>query len=144
MTVTPKKNSLKNKNEYRTMFVSGDGDAKTLQSPLNIIEMDKHLERLLQDLYDLGQGINTANKDIRDTSGVALRYLYADLDMDCLDWGSEYTQSIRLLLWFIIHDLKLKRHKDFSAAKFDVIYNTDVIINESETIQKLFCQCWTY
>lgn len=127
-----------NKNQYRTIFVQGDGDAKSLETPLDIAGLDVHLERLRQDIYEFGQGVNTSNKDIRDTSGVALRFMYSDLDMDCSDWGAELQWSLRLLLWFKMQDYLLKTGKDYTNCKYDIIFDTDVIVNETETIQNCF------
>ena len=129
-----KEEFVQNKNEYRTIFVQGDGDAKALETPLNIGDMDKHIERLRQDIYEFGQGVNTADKDIRDTSGVALRFIYADLDMDCVDWGGEVKWSLMKLLWFIQQDIMSKTGKNYEGVKYDIVFNTDVIINESETV----------
>lgn len=133
-----KEEFVHNKNQYRTIFVQGDGDARTLETPLNIEEVDKHLQRLREDIYEFGQGVNTADKDIRDTSGVALRFLYADLDMDCVDWGSECEWSLMLLIWFIQQDLIARGKGDFTDVSYSIIFNTDVIINETETIQNCF------
>lgn len=133
-----KEQFIHNKNQYRTIFVQGDGDARPMETPLNIDEVDKHIQRLREDIYEFGQGVNTADKDIRDTSGVALRFLYGDLDMDCIDWGSEVEWSIMLLVWFIQQDLIAKGLGDFTDVKYSVIFNTDMIINETETIQNCF------
>lgn len=129
-----KEEFVQNKNEYRTIFVQGDGDAKSLETPLNVADLDKHLERLRQDIYEFGQGVNTADKDIRDTSGVALRFIYADLDMDCVDWGGEVKWSLMKLIWFMQQDIESRTGKDYTGVKYDIVFNTDVIINESETI----------
>ena len=129
-----KEEFVQNKNEYRTIFVQGDGDAKSMETPLNVGDLDKHIERLRQDIYEFGQGVNTADKDIRDTSGVALRFIYADLDMDCVDWGSEVKWSIMKLVWFIQQDIISKSGEDYTDVRYDIVFNTDVIINESETV----------
>ncbi len=129
-----KEEFVQNKNEYRTIFVQGDGDARSLTTPLNLTDLNVHLERLRQDIYEFGQGVNTADKDIRDTSGVALRFIYADLDMDCTDWGSEVKFSLMQLFWFIQQDILSKTGVDYTDVKYDIVFNTDVIINESETI----------
>lgn len=129
-----KEEFVQNKNEYRTVFVQGDGDARSLETPLNVADQDKHLERLRQDIYEFGQGVNTADKDIRDTSGVALRFIYADLDMDCVDWGGEVKWSLMKLLWFIQQDIESKTGEDYTDVKYDIVFNTDVIINETETV----------
>lgn len=129
-----KEEFVQNKNEYRTIFVQGDGDAKAMETPLNVGDLDKHIERLRQDIYEFGQGVNTADKDIRDTSGVALRFIYADLDMDCVDWGGEVKWSVMKLIWFIQQDIISKTGVDHTGVRYDIVFNTDVIINESETI----------
>jgi len=133
-----KEEFVHNKNQYRTIFVQGDGDASSLETKLNITEVDAHIQRLRVDIYEFGQGVNTADKDIRDTSGVALRFMYADLDMDCIDWGNETEWSIMLMTWFIQQDLIAKGKGDFQDVKYDVMFNTDIIINETETITNCF------
>ena len=133
-----KEEFVHNKNAFRSIFVQGDGDARVLEQPLDVQSVDKHLDRLRQDIYEFGQGVNTADKDIRDTSGVALRFLYADLDMDCLDWGAEFRWSLKELIWFIHQDILSKTGKDYTKVKYDIIFNTDIIVNESETIQNAF------
>ena len=129
-----KEEFVQNKNEYRTIFVQGDGDARALETSLNVADIDKHIERLRQDIYEFGQGVDAANKDIRDTSGVALRFIYADLDMDCVDWGGEVKWSLMKLIWFMQQDIQSRTGKDYTGVKYDIVFNTDVIINESETI----------
>jgi len=133
-----KEEFVHNKNQYRSIFVQGDGDAKALEQPLNIEQVDKHLDRIRKDIYEFGQGINTADKDINDTSGVALRFMYGDLDSDCVDWSTEVEWALMQLIWFIQQDILAKFNKDYTRVKYNVIFNTDVIINESETIQNCF------
>ena len=129
-----KEEFIHNKNAYRTIFVQGDGDAKSLETPLDIANVDKHIARLREDIYEFGQGVDTQNKDIRDTSGVALRFLYADLDLDCSDWGIEVEASLMSVIWFVLADIKNKTGKDYSDVRYSVIFNHDMIVNETETI----------
>ena len=133
-----KEEFIANKNQFRSIFVQGDGDAKALETPLDISGLELHLERLRQDIYEFGQGVNASNKDIRDTSGVALRFMYADLDMDCSDWGCELKWSLKLLMWFKIQDILLKKNIDYTNCNYDVVFDTDVIVNETETITNCF------
>ena len=132
-----KEEFIHNKNQYRTIFVQGDGGASTLETPLNIEEIDVHLKRLREDIYCFGQGVNTSDKDIRDTSGVALRFLYGDLDMDCADWGEELQWSVYLLNWFISRDILLKTGQDYSDINYNIIFNTSMVVNQSEIINNV-------
>ena len=133
-----KEEFVHNKNMYRSIFVQGDGDAKSLSTPLAVDQADIHLKRLREDIYEFGQGVNTADKEVRDTSGVALRFMYADLDLDCLDWSSELSHSLNTLIWFIKQDLIAKGKKELANVQYTIVFNTDVIINETETIQNCF------
>ena len=132
-----KEEFVQNKNQYRTIFVQGDGDAYTLSTPTNIDELDIHLKRLREDIYEFGQGVNTADKDIRDTSGVALRFLYGDLDMDCANWGDELKWSLYLMNWFISRDILLNTGEDYSDINYDIVFNVSMIVNESEVINNV-------
>lgn len=133
-----KEEFIANKNQYRTIFVQGDGDASKLDTNLNIVDIDAHLNRLRQDIYEFGQGVDATNKDIRDTSGVALRFIYSDLDMDCSDWSCELEWAIKRLFWFIQQDIVAKGGKNFVGTEYKIVFNTDVIINETETITNCF------
>lgn len=132
-----KEEFVHNKNQYRTIFVQGDGDAKALDTPLNIEEIDIHLKRLRDDIYSFGQGVNIGDKDIQDTSGVALRFLYGDLDMDCAEWGEQLSWSIYLMNWFISRDVLLKTGIDYGDVNYSVIYNISAIVNQSEVINNV-------
>lgn len=132
---TDKEEFVMNKNIFRTIFVSDDGDAKGLQTPLQISEVDKHLQRLREDIYEFGQGVNTADKDIRDTSGVALRFMYADLDMDCIDWASEMEHALDTVFWFVQQDILAKTGVDYTGVEYAITFDTDVIVNETEAVQ---------
>ena len=64
--------------------------------------------------------------------------MYSDLDMDCSDWSCELEWSLKLLIWFKQQDLLLKEGTDYSECQYDIIFDTDVIVNETETIQNCF------
>ena len=129
-----KEEFVHNKNAYRTIFVQGDGDAKAVETNLYIEEVDKHLERLRKDIYEFGQGVDTQNKDIRDTSGVALRFLYADLDMDCVDWGSETEAGLMQVIWFVLNDIVKNGGEDYFDVDYNILFNNDIIVNQTEVI----------
>lgn len=120
--------------QYRKAFVTEDGDAKVLSTPLNVADYYTHIKALKQDIYEFGMGVNTTDKDMRDTSGTALRFLYSDLDMDTTNWASEVTTSYELLVWFLMQDAKLKGIGDFTDIEYEIIFSRDVIVNETEVI----------
>lgn len=126
----------KNLNIFRTVFVGEGGDVRSLNTNLDLQGSDIHLNRLRKDIFEFGGGVDTVEKDLRDVAGVALRFQYADLDMDCSEMAQQFRYSLRQLQWFINQDLT-SRGVAFNDANSDFIFNTDVIINETETINNL-------
>lgn len=126
----------KNLNIFRTVFVGEGGDVRSLNTDLDLQGTDIHLNRLRKDIFEFGGGVDTVEKDLRDVAGVALRFQYADLDMDCSEMAQQFRYSMRQLQWFINQDLEAKGQK-INDKDSDFIFNTDVIINETETINNL-------
>jgi SPP1 family phage portal protein len=127
----------RNANEYRKLFVQSDGGVDSLETPLQVDQIKLQWEQIRKDIFEFGQGVDTINTDLRDTSGAALRHIYSDLDMDCSKWMTLLKQSIQNILYFIFVDIFLKTGKDYINANFDIIFNTDIVINESETVTNL-------
>ena len=119
---------------FRTAFVSGDGDMKTIETNMDVAAIDSHLNRLRKDIYEAGNGVDTQEISMGNASGVALKFRYADLDTDTDDLAAEFTASLEEVLWFIKIDMLNKGAGDYLDLKVDIIFNTDMIINESETI----------
>lgn len=119
---------------YRTAFVSGDGDVTVLETRRDIATLDSHLNRLRKDLYEAGSAVDTQEVSLGNASGVALKFRYADLDSDMDDMSAEFASSLEDLVWFIRVDLLNSGKGDYLNTPFEIIFNTDSIINESEVI----------
>ena len=121
---------------FRNVFVGEGGDVTSLSSELDLQGADIHLNRLRKDIFEFGGGVDTVEKDLRDVAGVALRFQYADLDMDCSEMAQQFRFSMRQLQWFVNQDL-ISKGVQINDKGSDFIFNTDVIINETETINNL-------
>lgn len=123
---------------YRAVKVSDDGGVDTINLNINVEASEKHLDRLRKDIYEFGRGVDTQAEYFGgDKSGVALKFLYADLDMDCNIIETEFQASLEQLRWFIDQHLANTTGKDYSNEQVDFIFNRDIIINESEVIQNV-------
>jgi len=131
-----KEEFTKNLNFFRTIFVGEGGDVRSLETPTNVEEVDLHLTRLRKDIFEFGGGVDTVNKELRDVSGVALRFQYADLDMDCSEMAQQYKYSLRQIQWFINQDLTNKGIT-YDDKNSNFLFNTAVILNETELINNL-------
>lgn len=126
----------RNLSVFRSVKVSGDGGLETLNLTIDTEAFKTHMEMQRKDLYELGRGVDTQSEDFGgDKSGIALRFLYADLDMDCNIIETEFQAALEQLTWFIDKDIANRMKKDFSDEDVDFIFNRDIIINESEVIE---------
>ncbi len=108
---------------------------KTIETNLDVAAIDSHLNRLRKDIYEAGNGVDTQEVSVGNASGVALKFRYADLDTDTDDLAAEFSSALDEVLWFIKIDMINKGMGDYLDLAIDIIFNTDMIINESETIE---------
>jgi len=124
----------RNMSTYRAVKVMGDGGVDTLSIDIDTEATEKHLDRLRKDIYEFGRGVDTQSERFGDKSGIALKFLYADLDLDCNTIETEFQASLEHLLWFVNVHLANTGAGEFMDEKVEFIFNRDVIINETEAI----------
>ena len=135
---TSKDDFIYNLAKYRTVFLRDNGEISTLESNISVDALEKHLVRLRKDIFEFGGGVDTQNQDLAAASGSSLKFVYADLDMDCAEFAIELSWALEEIAWFIKQDLTLKGFGQFSDVNFGVEFNTDIAINETETVENLF------
>lgn len=125
---------LTNLRQLKLAFVAEEGDVSNLEMPLDLDGIEKHLIRLRKDIYENGCGVDTQDENMRDTSGEALKFRYIDLSLDCQDLGVQVSTTLENLAYFIFNHEKMFNHTNIGTDYFQVIFNTDMITNESQTI----------
>ena len=123
----------------RTAFLTSDegSDMKVLTMPLDYEGVRTVSERLRKDIYDGGKGLDPQEANFGHASGVAIRYRYLGLVQDCMAMGNEFQEALEKLLYFIDIDIRMKGGEDYSKERVDFIFNTDAIMNETETITNI-------
>lgn len=125
----------RNLSVYRAVKVTDDGGVETLSLDIDTEAHKLHMERLRKDIYEFGRGVDTQTERFGgDKSGVALRFLYADLDMDANILETEFQASLEQLRWFIDRHIYNTTGRDYSSETVDIIFSRDIIINETEVI----------
>lgn len=128
----------KNISTYRVAFVSDDGGIDTVGIEIDTEAYKTHMEIARKDIYEFGRGVDTqADNFGGDKSGVALKFLYADLDMDANLMETEFQASLEQLRWFIDTHLYNTTKIDYSTEQVDFIFNRDIMINESQVIEDI-------
>ncbi|MBY0122164.1 phage portal protein [Bacillus sp. S/N-304-OC-R1] len=128
------KEFLNDLNIYRAVNLDQDGDLDKLQATPETDATEKELDRGRKSIYEFGRGVDTTDANLGNASGVALRYRYSDLDMDCNILESEFQASIEHVLWFVKEYFLMTGQGDFTKESANIIFNRDIIIAESEVI----------
>lgn len=121
-------------NTYMTVNLDKDGDVDKLQADIETDAVEKEIDRNRNSIYEFGRGVDTRETGLRDASGVALRFRYSDLDMDCNILESEFQSSIEHVLYFINTYFSVTGQGDYFEEKVNIIFNRDIIIAETEAI----------
>jgi SPP1 family phage portal protein len=123
---------------YRAVKVRDEGGVDTLDLDLNTDAAEKHLDRLRKDIYEFGRGVDTQSEKFGNSpSGIALKFLYADLDMDANIIETEFQASLEQLLWFVNQHLANTGAGDFSNETVEFVFNRDILINETDAITNI-------
>jgi SPP1 family phage portal protein len=125
----------RNLSAYRAVKVTGEGGLDTKSLDINVEAFKVHMEMNRKDIYEFGRGVDTQSKEFGSSpSGISLKFLYADLDMDANDIETEFQAALEHLLWFIDQHIANTTGKYYSDEKVDLIFNRDILINETDTI----------
>lgn len=114
--------------------VDKDGGVDKLQADINIDAVMKLLDKQRRDIYDYGNGVDTKDPDLGDASGTALNFRYTDLDGDCEALGTEIKGAIQRGRVFMDGYLQVLGKGDFTSASLDLVFSTDMPVNETDVI----------
>ncbi|WP_337033213.1 phage portal protein [Paenibacillus illinoisensis] len=128
----------RNMTQYRSIKVSNEGGVETISLEINTEAFTTHMDRLRKAIYEFGRGVDTqADKFGNSPSGIALRFLYSDLDMDANIIETEFQASLEQLLWFVDQHLYNTTGVDYSDIDVTFLFNRDIVINETEAINNV-------
>jgi len=128
----------RNMSTYRAVKVTDEGGVDTLNLEINTEALKTHIEQLRKDIYEFGRGVDTQSEKFGNSpSGIALKFLYADLDMDANIIETEFQTSFEQLLWFVNQHLANTGAGDFSNETVEFVFNRDILINETDAINNI-------
>ncbi|MFP4017193.1 MAG: phage portal protein, partial [Halanaerobiales bacterium] len=109
-----------NLRKYKALKVDNDGGAKTETVNIPVEAKEKHLNRLEDDIFTFGQGVNPkTDKFGENPSGVALKFLYALLDLKADKTERKFKRAIREFLWYIAEYLKYAEKTEYDYKAVD-------------------------
>jgi SPP1 family phage portal protein len=111
------------------------GDLKTLTVEVNSENYKAILDLFKKALIENGRGYD--GKDDRmsgNPNQMNIQSMYSDIDLDANGIETEYQASLEELLWFINVHLANSGQGDYENETVKFIFNRDILINESESI----------
>jgi SPP1 family phage portal protein len=128
----------RNMTTYRAVKVTEDGGVDTLSLDINVEAFKTHMDMMRKDIYEFGRGVDTQSQNFGNSpSGIALKFLYADLDLDANILETEFQASLEQLGWFIDQHLSNTGNGDFSNESVEFIFNRSIVINENDAISNV-------
>lgn len=123
--------------KFRAVLVDPDGDVGSLDTSFDGTTFGDLLDRVRKDAYEDGGGVDMQSDKTGDKSGVGLKFLYSDLDLDLGELEQEMDVFFEWLLWFIDFDINVKGKGDYSQEEVTFEFNKTNIVNESERISMI-------
>ena len=121
---------------YNTVFLDSDGEYDRENIELNIEAFKSFIEQLRKDIYEGGSGVDTQSEKFgTQDSGVALKQLYADLDLDCSNIETEFKSSLEYFMFFYDNWIEMTQGKDYTEKEVEFIFNKTMTVNEKELIE---------
>ena len=120
---------------FGAVKVRENGGVTTLTVNVNVENYKGILELLKKALINNARGYDA--KDDRmgnNPNQMNIQSMYSDIDLDANGMETEFQAAFEELLWFINMDLANKGKGDFEGEDITVVFNRDILINESEAI----------
>lgn len=123
---------------YGAVKVSEDGDVSTLEVKVDAGNYEAILKILKQAIIENGAGFDSKDdRMLGNPNQMNIQSMYSEIDLDANAMETEFQASFDQLLGFIASYLSFTGQAVFDPSTVDVIFNRDVLINESEAIQNI-------
>ena len=130
-----------NLSQYGAVKVrSGDGargGVSTLSVEVNAGNYEAILNLLKNTLIENARSFDGKMLKSGTPNQMNILSMYQEIDIDTNDFEAEYQAALEELLHFINIHLSLTGQGDFSEEKVKIIFNRDMLMNESEIMQTL-------
>lgn len=129
----------KNLSQYKAVKVrtvdGADGGIDKLEIEVNCENYKTILQELRKALIQNCSGYDVEElKSNGSPNEMTIKGIFSDIDLDANELETEYQASFEQLLWFVNMHLKNTGKGDFTNEDVEVIFNRDMMVNESQVI----------
>ncbi len=114
------------------------GDMKTVQVEVNAENYKSILSLLKKAIIENCMGYDAKDDRLAGNANqLNIQSMYSDIDLDANSMEIEYQASLEELLWFVNIYLSNMNLGEFTDENVEIIFNRDMLMNESEIIENL-------
>ncbi len=120
---------------FGAVKVRGEGGVDTLSVEVTAVNYESVLRLFKNALIENARGFDAKDDRLGGSPNqMNIQSMYSDIDLDANSMETEFQAAFEQLLWFLVQDMKTRGEGDFSQEEAEIIFNRDVLINESEAI----------
>lgn len=124
--------------EEGAIVVGEEGSVDTIKGEIPIVAREKFLQIVREEIFYFGEGVDVAqNKLGADPSGVALKFMYSNLDMKCQRLILKLKSMLDEFVWFIVEWVNRTQNQQLDSSLIDFVITKSQIFNEKEKIDGL-------
>ena len=117
-------------------FDGRDGGVETLEIEVNAENYDSILSLLKNAIIENARGFDAKDERLQGSPNqLNIMSMYSDIDLDANEIENEFQAAFEEMLWFVNQYLATSGHGNFEGIDVDVIFDRDILINESEAIE---------
>ena len=114
------------------------GDVKTLQIQVNAENYKAIIEQFKKAIVENCMGYDAKDDRIGSNANeMNLKSMYSDIELEANSIETELQASFEELLWFLNCHLANTHVGDFEGEDYEIIFNRDIMISESEVINNI-------
>ncbi len=114
------------------------GDVKTIQVDVNAENYKVILNLFKEAIIENAMSYNAKDDKLSSNPNqMNIKSMYSDIELDANSMELEYQASVEKLLWFINNHFSNTKVGDFQDERVDVIFNRDMMMNESSVIEDI-------
>lgn len=114
---------------------SAKGGVETLEITVNAENYKSIVEIFKKALIENGMGYDAKDDRLSgNPNQMNIQSMYSDIDIDANDTETEYQAAFEDILWFVNAHLANQGHGNFDNEDVTIIFNRDMLMNESEII----------
>ena len=125
-----------NLSTFAAVKVRDDGGVETLTVEVNAENYKAILELFKKALIENARGYDAKDDRLSgNPNQMNIQSMYSDIDLDANGMKTVFQAAFDDLLWYINQDLKTKGAGDIELDDVTIVFNRDILINETEAIQ---------